>query len=96
MAYQQSLQASGGKPPYTWSISAGSLPPGLSLSAAGVISGTPTTTGKFPFTVQVTDTQTPRAAVDTAQLTITINPVLSFVPTALPGGIVGIAYSATV
>ena len=50
------LSATGGTSPYTWSIASGSLPPGLSLNAQqGVISGTPTTLGNYPFTVQVTD-----------------------------------------
>lgn len=94
--YQQSLSASGGKAPYTWSISTGNLPPGLSLSAAGVISGTPTTTGKFIFTVQASDTQTPKAAVATKQYTVSINPALSFATTSLPSGIVGALYTSTV
>ena len=55
VAYNKSLAASGGNGSYTWSLSSGSLPPGLSLSAAGVISGTPTTAGNYSFTVQVTD-----------------------------------------
>ena len=96
LAYQQSLQAVQGQPPYTWSISAGSLPPGLSLSADGVISGTPTTLGKSSFTVQVTDTQTPTAAVQTAPLSITINPPLTFTPSSLPNGVVGVSYTTTV
>jgi putative Ig domain-containing protein/matrixin/Ig-like domain-containing protein/S-layer family protein len=57
-SYSQTLAASGGTPPYTWALAAGSgpLPSGLSLSGGGVISGTPTTTGTFNFTVQVADT----------------------------------------
>jgi hypothetical protein len=58
--YTHTFLVSAGTPPYTFSISAGSLPPGLSLNAAtGVASGTPTTAGTFPFTVQVTDSASP-------------------------------------
>ena len=48
------LGVSGGRPPYSWSISAGSLPVGLTLSSSSV-SGTPSIAGPFSFTVQVTD-----------------------------------------
>ena len=41
--------------PYTWSVTAGSLPPGITLSSAGVLSGTPTTAGLYTFTVQARD-----------------------------------------
>lgn len=54
--YSQTLSATGGAPAYNWSVSAGSLPVGLSLSSAGTISGTPTQTGTFTFTVMVRDT----------------------------------------
>ena len=54
--YAQQLTASGGNPPYTWSIMAGQLSPGVTLSSSsGVFSGTPTTSGTFNFTVRVTD-----------------------------------------
>ncbi|MEO8595981.1 MAG: IPT/TIG domain-containing protein, partial [Candidatus Solibacter sp.] len=53
-AYSQTLAANGGSGPYTWSVASGSLPPGLTLSASGVISGTPTTPGAYMFTVRVT------------------------------------------
>lgn len=55
--YSQTLTAIDGTPPYKkWSVTSGSLPPGLSLDpATGVISGTPTQTGTYSFTVQVTD-----------------------------------------
>jgi Putative Ig domain len=50
------LFASGGVQPYTWSVVSGALPPGLELPRReNTISGTPTTTGTFTFTVQVTD-----------------------------------------
>jgi hypothetical protein len=56
-AYSQTLAATGGQTPYTWSMNGGSLPAGLSLSAGGVISGTPTTANTYNFTVRVTDSQ---------------------------------------
>ena len=54
-AYTAALGATGGTAPYTWSVTGGALPSGLSLSSAGVISGTPTAAGTVSFTVQVTD-----------------------------------------
>lgn len=54
-SYSQSLQASGGTQPYSWSLVQGTLPPGLTLTAAGLISGMPTTSGTYNFTVNVTD-----------------------------------------
>ena len=56
IAYSETLTAQGGTTPYTWSVTSGSLPPGLSLgSSTGMISGTPTTAGNFSFTVKVQD-----------------------------------------
>src|SRR5229473_76619 len=57
------LQASGGVPPYTWSLATGSgpLPPGMSLSSSGAISGTPPAdfSSSYSFALQVADSQTP-------------------------------------
>ncbi len=54
--YRATLTASGGSPPYTWSLAGGSsLPTGLGLSAGGIISGTPTKAGTTSFTVEVND-----------------------------------------
>jgi hypothetical protein len=70
-AYSQTLTASGGKTPYTWSISSGSLPTGLTLnSSTGVISGTPTKKGKSSFAVKVIDAN---AKTATKSLSITVN-----------------------
>lgn len=51
-AYQQQLTATGGLGDFTWTVSAGALPAGLVLSTGGVLSGTPTVSGNFNFTVQ--------------------------------------------
>src|SRR5437879_3808275 len=54
--YSASLQATGGTPPYAWSVISGQLPNGLSLSPSnGTITGTPTLAGTFTFTIQVKD-----------------------------------------
>lgn len=70
-AYSQTVSATGGTVPYTWSISVGTLPTGLSInSSSGVISGTPTGSGTSSFTVQVTDNA---SLTGTQVLSITIN-----------------------
>jgi len=53
--YIQAITASGGSSPYTYAVTAGGLPPGLSLDAGGTLSGTPTSTGSYDFTVTATD-----------------------------------------
>jgi hypothetical protein len=54
-AYNQTLTGNGGTGPYTFSVTAGALPPGLALSSAGVLSGTPTSSGNYPFTATAVD-----------------------------------------
>src|ERR1022692_1099033 len=91
VAYSQALAASGGSPPYSWSVARGTLPAGLSLAAGGTISGTPGTAGPSSFTVRVTDSA---SASSTAALSITINPAaLGITTSSLPAGSVGVAYS---
>src|SRR5262249_18623218 len=55
VAYSQQLSSSGGAGAVTWPVSGGSLPSGLGLSSSGAISGTPTQSGSFSFTVRATD-----------------------------------------
>lgn len=55
VAYSQSITAVGGTPPYTFTISAGQLPPGITLQSSGALTGTAATMGTFNFTVQGTD-----------------------------------------
>ena len=53
--YSEAFTATGGTTPYSWSISAGTPPPGITLSTNGNLTGTPTATGTFNFSVMVTD-----------------------------------------
>ena len=89
---QQSLAASGGTPPYTWSISAGSLPAGLALAGSGSIAGTPTTAGTYSFTVKVTDAAN---LSSTKAFQIVINPAATppvISTSSLQPGTVGTSY----
>ncbi len=88
------LTASGGATPYTWSVTAGSLPTGLApLPSTGVISGTPTATGTFHFTVQVKDSL---GNTNTAALTFTINAPLQVTTTSVPTDVdAGVPYTST-
>jgi len=90
VAYSQPLAASGGKSPYTWTRTAGSLPSGLSLSSGGVISGTPNIDGTSNFTVQVKDSNNVTA---TAAFTMSIAPPVGVTSWVLPAGIVGTDYN---
>ncbi|WP_158240596.1 Ig-like domain-containing protein [Telmatospirillum siberiense] len=73
-AYGQTLTASGGKSPYSFSttVASGALPPGLSLSATGLVSGTPTTAGSYSFTVSGTDSSTGSGPATFTSATIAI------------------------
>jgi Flp pilus assembly secretin CpaC len=73
--YDAVLMATGGKAPYTWTVTAGALPTGLTLApSTGTITGTPNTTGSFTFTMQVTDSNAPAL---TAQQQFTLTPFTS-------------------
>lgn len=73
-AYNSSLQATGGVPPYTFSITSGTLPNGLTLNPlTGAITGTPTTAGPFNFTAQVVDSIGGAGGTATANCGITIS-----------------------
>jgi hypothetical protein len=69
--YSQTVEATGGVAPYTFSVTVGSLPNGLSLTgASGLISGTPTVQATFNFTIRVTDDA---AVTDDQAYTVTIS-----------------------
>ena len=91
VAYSASPAASGGTPPYSWSIS-GDFPPGLTFDASAVtIKGTPTEARTFSFTARVTDAGNAAAS---RTITLTIVRGLTITTESLPNGTVGVAYSA--
>jgi uncharacterized protein (TIGR03437 family) len=91
VAYSASLAATGGNPPYVWSIQSGALPAGISMSSTGVFSGTPTAVGSASFIVQATDGS---GASVSASATIKVDPPpLKFTTLSpLPSGLVGTDY----
>ena len=84
VSYTQTLHAAGGIAPYTYALTAGALPAGLTLSSSGVISGTPTTVGASSFTVTATDTET---TPQTASLPLVI--LVTYPATATDGELMG-------
>ena len=95
VSYSQALSASGGVPPYTWSITSGALPGGLTLAGSGVISGIPTTVGAYSFTVRAADSVGYNTA--TFSLTVTAPPALAIATTTpLLSGWVGGPYSQAI
>jgi Bacterial Ig domain/Putative Ig domain len=95
-AYSATLAATGGTAPYSWSISSGTLPAGLTLaSTTGVIAGTPAGTGSSNFTVKVTDTNT-LTATKSLSIAVAVAPSSPSISTAsLLGGTQNAIYSAT-
>jgi len=87
------MQAVGGTPPYTWSATG--MPPGLTLNAPGLITGTPVQPGAFPASMTVSDT---KGLSTTATITLTVIQTTLRIgsgggPPNLPAGTVGVAYS---
>lgn len=93
--YSQTLSGSGGTAPYTFAITAGSLPAGLSLNTStGALAGTPTAAGTFNFTVTATDANTFTGS--RAYSLVVAPPVIVIAPTTLPDGTVAAVYSQSV
>ena len=93
VAYNQTIMVSGGASPYSFAVTGGNLPPGLSLNNSGALTGTPTNNGSFNFTVAATDnlgcTGTQSYTVSIGCQTVIIN------QTTLPNGFVGTSYNQT-
>jgi hypothetical protein len=93
--YSHTLLPSGGVSPYTWTNISGTLPPGLVLDpGSGIISGTPTKTNSYSFTLRVTGGNG-LFSDKPCSLAINAGPPTITTPCPLPSGAVGIAYSLT-
>ncbi len=91
-AYEVELVATGGQSPHAWQVAAGVLPPGLALSSAGRISGTPQAAGQFSFSVRVADGSGRSAS---ASFALTAANALRVLTAALPEVEAGSAYQMT-
>jgi hypothetical protein len=95
--YSETVAASGGTGPYTYAVTFGALPPGLTLSpsgiTAGLISGTPTAVGNYSFTITATDFN---GCVGSRAYAVQVCPVITISPATLPAGLVGAPYSQAV
>jgi hypothetical protein len=86
--YTATLVAKGGDDSHSWDLATGKLPPGLSLTSSGELSGTPSKAGSYPFTVRVSDSGGQTA---TQRLSITIAEI-AIKTSALPAGHKGARY----
>ena len=97
-SYSEALTATGGTGPIGYTVQAGALPAGLTLSNAGVLSGTPTAAGAFNFTILATDSSTgtgaPFSVSEVYNVTVAA-PTVALNPSALSAGAAGGAYSQT-
>jgi hypothetical protein len=91
--YSQAITAGAGLAPFTFSVSVGALPPGLTLSPTGLLSGTPTATGSFAFTVHVADAG--GCPGDRAYSVGIACPPFAVQPSSLPDAQVGVLYQQT-
>jgi large repetitive protein len=97
-AYSESVSATGGTAPYSYGVTAGSLPAGITLSAGGALSGTPTAGGTFNFTITATDSSSGVGApftISRAYALTVAAPSVTIAPTSLPNGQMEAAYSQT-
>ncbi|MBK8092606.1 MAG: putative Ig domain-containing protein [Verrucomicrobiaceae bacterium] len=89
--YSQNLSVSGGASPYAWVLDNGVMPPGISFSNGGVLSGTPTTLGSYTFDVGVSDSD---GCYKTKRYTLTVDcPPITITPPVLPIAQRKVAYS---
>ena len=96
--YTQLLLERGGVGPLTWTLASGALPPGVTLSTSGILSGAPTSSGAFTFTAQVTDSATPNKSATSGPLNLVVaatSTPLAFPAQTLNTAIANAAYSSS-
>lgn len=95
--YSQTITATGGVPPYTFTVFSGALPPGLTLASGGTLAGTPTTVGTYCFDVGANDSPGCPATISyTIVISASTCPpgtVVVLLPPALPAAATGMPYA---
>lgn len=90
VAYSFTFEADGGSAPHTFVVHSGGLPPGLTLSSEGAVSGTPTAAGAYSFYIQAADSTWLKSE---RKFTIDISPKLTIVNNSIPAATTGVLYS---
>jgi hypothetical protein len=93
MPFTVTPAATGGSGRYTWSISKGALPTGVTLANDGTISGTPRLAGSYAFTLTATDSELRSKSVD---VTLVVKAKLAFKTLKLKNARAGVPYRATI
>jgi putative Ig domain-containing protein len=94
-AYTETLGASGGKSPYHWKLTSGTLPQGLLFTgSSGVLSGSTAQTGEFSVTFQVTDSSWPTQLTTSQQFNLQVSSLLEITTTLIPEITAGTSYNA--
>jgi hypothetical protein len=88
------VAANGGAPPYTFTQTGGTMPPGLALASTGALTGTPTTPGTYVFSITVTDVAA-QTDTDAFTIVVTTSSTLAITPPSLPPDTVGVPYPVT-
>jgi hypothetical protein len=92
--YTQTFSLTDGFGTVNYNVTAGALPPGMTLSTAGTLSGTPTATGTFNFSITTTDGS---SCTKTAAYTMIVScPTVTIAPTTLPDATAGALYSQNI
>ncbi|HEX6824291.1 MAG TPA: Ig domain-containing protein, partial [Candidatus Sulfotelmatobacter sp.] len=93
LAYSQQLNSANGTGPINWSLSSGTLPPGIALSSSGLLTGTATTDGTYPFATQASDSSTPPQVVTASEQIQVVDPIKIVSSPTLPAACINQPYN---